>query len=78
MQSSRERKREQIENATVQPYIQSRASELTPLIVFISAILGIGFGGILGAIVAIPIAGCLKVLFDDYVLGQQNLDSKKN
>jgi predicted PurR-regulated permease PerM len=47
--------------------IQSRANELTPLIVFVAVILGIGFGGILGGIVAIPIAGCVKVLFDDYV-----------
>lgn len=58
---------QQIENATIQPLIQSRANELTPLIVFMAVILGIGFGGILGGIVAIPIAGCAKVLFDDYV-----------
>jgi predicted PurR-regulated permease PerM len=58
---------QQIENATIQPMIQSRANELTPLIVFVAVILGIGFGGILGGIVAIPIAGCVKVLFDDYV-----------
>lgn len=66
---------QQIENATIQPYIQSRANELTPLIVFISAILGIGFGGIMGAIVAIPVAGCLKVLFDDYVTRIQSSTS---
>jgi predicted PurR-regulated permease PerM len=58
---------QQIENASIQPLIQSRANELTPLIVFLAVILGIGFGGILGGIVAIPIAGCAKVLFDDYV-----------
>jgi predicted PurR-regulated permease PerM len=58
---------QQIENTTIQPFVQSRANELTPLIVFIAAILGIGFGGLLGGIVAIPIAGCAKVLFDDYI-----------
>lgn len=58
---------QQIENATIQPYIQSRANELTPLIVFSAAILGVGFAGILGAIIAIPTAGCIKVLFDDYI-----------
>jgi predicted PurR-regulated permease PerM len=58
---------QQIENATIQPYIQSRANELTPLVVFSAAIIGIGFAGILGAIIAIPIAGCIKVLFDDFV-----------
>jgi predicted PurR-regulated permease PerM len=64
---------QQIENATIQPYIQSRANELTPLIVFVAAIIGIGFGGLLGAIIAIPIAGCAKVLIDDYVLEKQSV-----
>jgi predicted PurR-regulated permease PerM len=67
---------QQIENATIQPYIQSRANELTPLVVFSAAILGVGFAGILGAIIAIPIAGCIKVLFDDYV-ERKNLPIKE-
>lgn len=63
---------QQIENATIQPYIQSRANELTPLVVFIAVIVGVGFGGLLGAVIAIPIAGCIKVLFDDYIMQLQN------
>lgn len=58
---------QQIENASVQPYIQSRGNELTPMLVFIAAIVGAGFGGILGAFVAIPVTGCLKVLLDEYL-----------
>lgn len=57
---------QQIENVTIQPYIQSRSNNLTPLIVFISALLGVGIGGVLGAILAIPTAGCIKILVDDY------------
>jgi predicted PurR-regulated permease PerM len=64
---------QQIENASIQPYVQSRANELTPLIVFLAAILGIGFGGILGAIVAIPIAGSIKVIIDDYMEEKRGL-----
>jgi predicted PurR-regulated permease PerM len=56
----------QIENVTLQPYIQSKANDLTPLVVFVSALIGIGFGGILGALVAVPIAGCIKILVEDY------------
>lgn len=56
-----------IENHTFQPYIQARLNELTPLTVFIAAILGIGFGGLLGAIVAIPAATCVKVLVEDQI-----------
>ena len=66
---------QQIENATVQPYIQSRGIELTPMLVFISAILGIGLGGILGGFLSIPIAGSIKVLIDDY-LERQELPEK--
>lgn len=57
---------QQIENVTIQPYIQARGNNLTPLIVFVAALLGVGFGGILGAFVAIPVAGCIKILIEDY------------
>jgi len=55
-----------IENHTFQPYIQSRINELTPLTVFVAAILGVGFGGLLGAIIAIPAASAIKILVEDY------------
>jgi predicted PurR-regulated permease PerM len=55
-----------IENHTFQPYIQSRLNELTPLTVFVAAVLGVGFGGLLGAIIAIPAASAVKVLVEDY------------
>jgi predicted PurR-regulated permease PerM len=55
-----------IENHTFQPYIQSRLNELTPLTVFIAAILGVSFGGLLGAIIAIPAASAVKILVEDY------------
>lgn len=55
----------QVENLTVQPIIQSRLNELTPLLVFVAAIIGVEFAGILGAFVAIPIATCVKILLED-------------
>jgi predicted PurR-regulated permease PerM len=55
-----------IENHTFQPYIQSRLNELTPLTVFVAAVLGVGFGGLLGAIIAIPAASATKILVEDY------------
>lgn len=56
---------QQIENITIQPYIQSRGNQLTPLMVFVAALLGAGFGGLLGALAAIPIAGCLRILLEE-------------
>lgn len=55
-----------VENHTFQPYIQSRLNELTPLTVFVAAVLGVGFGGLLGAIIAIPAATAIKILVEDY------------
>jgi len=72
---------QQVENATIQPYIQSRGNELTPMLVFIAAILGIGLSGVLGGFVAIPIAGGAKVLIDDWLdqkkKQEQKLSTKK-
>lgn len=55
-----------IENHTFQPYIQSRLNELTALMVFIAALIGVALGGILGALVAIPAASAIKILVEDY------------
>ncbi len=55
-----------IENHTFQPYLQSRLNELTPLTVLIAAIIGVGFGGFLGALVAIPAASAVKILLEEH------------
>jgi predicted PurR-regulated permease PerM len=56
-----------IESHTIQPYIQSRLNELTPLTVLVAALIGIGFAGFLGAIIAIPVASAVKVLIEDQI-----------
>jgi predicted PurR-regulated permease PerM len=58
---------QQIENITIQPMIQSKASDLSPLLVFLAAILGIGLGGVLGGFVAIPAASCIKIILEDWL-----------
>lgn len=57
---------QQIENATIQPHIQSRSLSLSTMMVFVVALIGARLGGILGAILAIPAAGCIRVLLVDY------------
>lgn len=63
---------QQIENVTIQPYVQARTNNLTPLTVLIAALIGVGLGGILGALLAIPTAGVIKVLLDDYLAHRGN------
>lgn len=58
---------QQIENNAIQPVIQARSVEMTPLMILIAAIFGVTVAGLLGALLAIPVAGCLRILFNDYV-----------
>ncbi len=68
---------QQIENATLTPHIQSKGTQLTPLLVFIAALIGAGFGGLLGAFIAIPVAGCIRVLLE-YKIGEEVAPSTKS
>jgi predicted PurR-regulated permease PerM len=67
---------QQIENYVVQPRIQANATNMSALLVFISVILGANFGGLIGALVAIPVAGCLRVLVLDYLEARKMLSPK--
>ncbi len=58
---------QQIENYAVQARIQANATNMSALLVFISVLLGSNFGGLLGALVAIPVMGCLRVVMLDYL-----------
>lgn len=58
---------QQIENYIIQPKVQANTTNLSPLLVFSSVVIGVAYGGLLGGLFAIPIAGCLKVLLLDYM-----------
>jgi predicted PurR-regulated permease PerM len=67
---------QQIENYFVQPRIQANSTNMSPLLVFMAVLLGAGFSGLLGALVAIPIMGCVRILLLDY-LERRDIISKK-
>lgn len=58
---------QQIENNFISPAVQSKRVELSALTVLASVIIGISLFGLLGGIISIPIAGCLRVLLLDYL-----------
>lgn len=62
---------QQIENYAIQPKVQSNSTNLTPLTVFGSVIIGASLGGLFAGLVAIPVAGCLRVLLIDYLHSQE-------
>jgi len=53
---------QQVENNVLQPVVQGRSTELSPLLVTIAILLGASIAGLFGALVAIPVAACIKVL----------------
>lgn len=57
---------QQIENNFVSPTIQSKTVELSALAILGSVTIGLYLFGIAGGIISIPIAGCVKVLLEDY------------
>lgn len=58
---------QQIENYTLQPKIQANSTDMSPLLVFIAVLIGGSFGGLLGALVSIPVMGCIRILVVDYL-----------
>ena len=58
---------QQIENNYISPTIQSKRNDLTPLAILASVTIGLYLFGIAGGIISIPIAGCVKILFDAYM-----------
>ncbi len=63
---------QQIENNVISPTIQSKRMELTALWILVAVTIGLYVFGIAGGIISIPIAGCLKVLLDDYLVHVKN------
>ncbi len=58
---------QQIENNFISPTIQSKRLDLSPLVVLASVTIGLYLFGIAGGIISIPVAGCIKVLLEDYL-----------
>lgn len=66
-----------IENHSIQPFIQSKALNMSALLVFATVVVGYSFGGLLAALLALPVAGCIQVLVQDYFSNRRKLDFKK-
>lgn len=67
---------QQIESYIIQPHIQANSTNMSPLLVFGAVVIGLSFGGLLGGLVAIPIAGCLRVLTLDYLESRHILNAE--
>jgi predicted PurR-regulated permease PerM len=58
---------QQVENHVLYPAIYSRTVQLSPLAILIAVLVGASLAGVLGALVAIPVAGAIQVVLVDYL-----------
>ena len=57
---------QQFENAVLQPQIMRRTVSLAPLAVIVAVLIGASLLGVLGALLAIPIAAAIQIVVKDY------------
>ena len=67
---------QQVENSVIVPAIQSKTIELSPLVVLIAVTIGLYVSGIAGGLIAIPIAGSLKVIVEELVINSRFIPKK--
>jgi predicted PurR-regulated permease PerM len=58
---------QQVENNVIQPRIQARAVQVEPLVVLISVLFGSALFGVLGALLAIPVAASIQITIREYL-----------
>jgi len=62
---------QQVENNVIQPRIQSRAVDVHPFVVLLSVLFGATLFGILGALLAIPLAATLQIVAREWLRWRQ-------
>jgi predicted PurR-regulated permease PerM len=66
---------QQFENYIIQPRIQANSTNMSPLLVFMSVVIGVSYGGLFGGLIAIPAAGCIRILVLEYLRSRRIIDS---
>jgi predicted PurR-regulated permease PerM len=57
---------QQVENSVIQPRIQARAVAVHPFVVLTSVLFGSTLFGVLGALLAIPVAAAIQICIIEY------------
>jgi predicted PurR-regulated permease PerM len=64
---------QQIESQIVIPQVMRKAVGLNPIVIILSLLIGFKLGGVLGAILAVPIATGINVAFEDMMATRENI-----
>jgi len=57
-----------IDGWVVEPLVQGKATELDPLTVLLAVLIGGALLGILGLVIAIPVAACIRILGQELIV----------
>jgi predicted PurR-regulated permease PerM len=68
---------QQIENNFISPYVQAKKINLSALAVLVAVTIGLYMFGLIGGLIAIPIAGMIRVFFDEYFFKPRKLAQEK-
>ena len=68
---------QQIENNFISPHIQAKRIDLTALMVLAAVTVGLYMFGVVGGIIAIPIAGTIRILIEEYLHNREKPGAKK-
>jgi predicted PurR-regulated permease PerM len=52
---------QQLENHFIVPYVMSRTLQISPLLVFVTVLIGAELAGVIGIILAVPVAGMIRI-----------------
>ena len=58
---------QQLENNLIQPQIQKRAVQINPFLVIVSVLFGSALLGVIGALVAVPVAASIQIAVREYL-----------
>ena len=69
---------QQVENNVISPMIQARDNQLSALIIFVALTIGVYAFGLLGALLAIPLAACVKILVQEQLKSRKRRTREEN
>ena len=69
---------QQVENNVISPMVQARNNQLSALIIFIALTVGVYAFGLLGALLAIPLAACAKILVQEQLKSRKRRSQEEN
>jgi predicted PurR-regulated permease PerM len=68
---------QQLENSVIQPQIQRRAVNVHPFVVLVAVLFGSTLFGILGALLAIPVAATLQITLREYLEYRREIRARR-